>query len=177
MSTLEAFQYDAFQSGAFQSEVNTETGYQSAFQYNAFQEDAFQTIYEYVEVIPEVVRGGGGIGHKKPELCVLTIDGQDYRIRLENLQNFLEENNKKEKDKYPKIKAKKKKTKKADIKTLYKPEKIVVKSVPFEYKAQTQASVDRTNEILRKIWESNLTRLINEAEEEEALALVLMMEL
>jgi hypothetical protein len=113
---------------------------------------------------------GGGIGHhkKKHELCVISVDGQDYRVHIDNLYAFLER--KREEVVKPK---KSKKSRKAITR---KPPKIVLKAAPYEYKAQIQASVDRSNEILRKMWEGNLTRLINEAEQEEAIALVLMME-
>ena len=121
----------------------------------------------------EIAGHHGGIGHRKRrhELCVVSVDGQDYRVRFENLQLFLER--KREEAAKPKV-VKIKKSRKALAKS--KPPRIVVKSAPPEYKMQIQASVDRTNEILRKIWDGNLTRLINEAEQEEALALVLMME-
>jgi hypothetical protein len=114
--------------------------------------------------------GGLGHGKKRHELCVISVDGQDYRVHIDNLYAFLER--KREESAKPKIK-RAKKGKKALVK---KPPKIVLKSAPYEYKAQIQASVDRSNEILRKIWEGNLTRLINEAEHEEAIALILMME-
>jgi len=121
----------------------------------------------------EIAGHHGGIGHRKRrhELCVVSVDGQDYRVRFENLQSFLER--KREEAAKPKV-VKIKKSRKALAKS--KPPRIIVKSAPPEYKMQIQASVDRTNEILRKIWDGNLTRLINEAEQEEALALVLMME-
>lgn len=123
-------------------------------------------------VIPS---SGGGIGHgkgkKKPELCVISVDGQDYRVSLDNLQSFLERIREK-----PVEVVKKKKGRKSKKQIKTKPPKVVLKSAPIEYKMQIQASVDRSNEILRKIWEGNLTRLINEAEHEEAIALVLLME-
>ena len=112
---------------------------------------------------------GGGISHKRPQICVISVDGQDYRVHLDNVYAFLER--KREESAKPKVR--KGKSKKALVK---KPPKIVLKSVPYEYKAQIQASVDWSNEILRKLWEGSLTRLINEAEQEEALALVLLME-
>jgi hypothetical protein len=114
--------------------------------------------------------GHGGKRHKKPELCVISVDGQDYRVHVENVYAFLE----RQKEARPKVEKKTKKARKAIAKS--KPPKIVIKSAPIDYISQIQASVDRSNEILRKIWEGNLTRLINEAEQEEAIALVLMMD-
>ena len=128
--------------------------------------------FGYDVVVPPVAQpSGGGFSHKHPQICVITIDGQDYRVRLENVQSFLERQ--KRNVETPKV-AKSKKARKALAKN--NPPIIVVKSAPPEYRMQIQASVDRSNEILRKIWEGNLTRLINEAEQEEALAIVLMME-
>jgi len=122
----------------------------------------------------EIAGHHGGIGHRKRrhELCVVSVDGQDYRVDFDNLQAFLE----RKRLETPKIRIKKSKKAKKSQRVISKPPHIVIKSAPPEYKMQIQASVDRTNEILRKIWEGNLTRLINEAEQEEALALVLMME-
>jgi hypothetical protein len=114
----------------------------------------------------------GGIAHYKHHLCVISVDGQDYRVSLENIQAFLE----RKRLEPPKVKIRKSKKSKKPRKVISKPPHIVIKSAPPEYKAQIQASVDRTNEIIRKMWEANLTKLINEAENEEALALVLMME-
>jgi hypothetical protein len=129
---------------------------------------------------PELVithGGSGGISHggkrgRKHKLCVISVDGQDYRVDFDNIQAFLERKRLEE----PKIRVKKSKKSKKPQKVISKPPHIVIKSAPPEYKAQIQASVDRTNEIIRKMWEDNLTKLINRAEQEEALALVLMME-
>jgi len=128
--------------------------------------------YGDIGVVPtRILSGGIGHGSKKPRIAVVTIEGQDYRVPIDKLQSFLDAQKKiAETQKVVKTK----KSRKALAKS--KPPKIIIKSAPPEYKMQIQASVDRTNEILRKIWEGNLTRLINEAEQEEALALVLMME-
>lgn len=57
------FQLDAFQTCAFQQEVDCEF---YSFQRCAFQDDAFQTEPCYIPVPPQVVSfgGGGGGGHK-----------------------------------------------------------------------------------------------------------------
>lgn len=121
---------------------------------------------------------GGGISHskkaKKPEIVVVTVDGQDYRVPVNQLQAFLD--GIKEEAKQPEVVSKKieKKRVKAPEKA-YEPPRVVIKSAPPDVMQMIRARVDRSNELIAKIWAGTIARKIREMEidEEESILLLL----
>ena len=164
----QAFQFDAFQSGAFQSEVETEY---YAFQPCVFQADAFQTDLCSVPPEPEQdepVRGGAVSRSKAPRKRVIVeVDGKEYIVPVEGLQEFLDAVSQKvERVAQAPKKRKARKQKAVDIKTA---PVVKVVSAPIEEIALIQRHIDRTNEIMRQVFEGALQRYLDELEDEEAL--------
>lgn len=122
---------------------------------------------------------GGGIGHSKtrvakPKIAVVTIDGQDYRIPIDRVQSFLDAQVKKLEVVKP-VKVVKKNNKKT-VKVENKPPQIVIKSAPVEMMPMIQSYIDKSNEILRIIWERTIARMIQDMEDDDAIAMLLLME-
>jgi len=98
---------------------------------------------------------GGGIGHnrkkdrvRKPEIAVITVDGQDYRVPIKDVPAFLERMKEEAVSPEPDTPKKSVKTKKS----AYIWPAITVKEVPQEFKFQLDSQVERINaEIMDKI--------------------------
>ncbi len=117
---------------------------------------------------------GGGIGHgkrQKPQIVVVTVDGLDYRVRLENLQAFLDAL-KTEAKKEEVVKRKVQKIRKAATPKIEAP-RIVVKSAPVDYLPMVKQAVDRSNEIMSVLWLRAIERALMELDDEETLLLLL----
>lgn len=124
--------------------------------------------------IPPAPVQGGGIGHgkrQKPQIIVVTVDGLDYRVRLENLQAFLDAL-KTEAKKEEVVKRKVQKIRKAATPKIEAP-RIVVKSAPVEYLPMVQQAVDRSNEVMSVLWLRAIERALMELDDEETLLLLL----
>ena len=107
----------------------------------------------------------GGIGHggvkkyskrRKYKLVTLEINGKEYKIPYDDLQEFLDELAS-QKDIRKAIKEKKL--------------KIRIKSAPIQYISQIRESVDRSNEILYMLWRNAVIRYMQDIEDEELLLL------
>ena len=122
----------------------------------------------------KLVAIGGGIGHgkkAKPQLVVVTVDGQDYRVPIAKLQAFLD-SLKKEVQTSEVVKRQVKKIRKAATPKFEAP-RIVVKSAPVEYLPMVQQQVDRSNEIMVALWQRAIENALMELEAEETLLLLL----
>lgn len=125
-------------------------------------------------VVEQLVAIGGGIGHAKrprPQLAVVTVDGQDYRVPIAKLQAFLD-SLKKEVQASEVVKRKVKKIRKAATPKFEVP-RIVVKSAPAEYLPMVQQQVDRSNEIMAVLWQRAIELALMELEDEETLMMLL----
>lgn len=117
-------------------------------------------------LIASVITPKGGGFSRKPKLAVITVDGQDYRVPIEKLPQFLS----RIRDEVSQVGTVRKKQKKKVKQTA---PVVRVKFAPVEYKATVQAEVDRTNELIAEMWSRVLARLINDLEDEEILVLLL----
>ena len=114
----------------------------------------------------EPVRGGAVSRSKTPRRRVIVeVDGKEYIVPVEGLQEFLDAISKKAEAVAPK-KRKARKQKAVDIKTA---PVVKVVSAPIEEIALIQRHIDRTNEIMRQVFEGALQRYLDELEDEEAL--------
>lgn len=122
---------------------------------------------------------GGGIGHggkkhKKPDIVVVTVDGQDYRVPVNQLQAFLDgikEEAKKPEEVIKKVaKRKAKKPAKASA-----PPQVIIKSAPADIMQFVRAQVDRSNEIIASIWAGTLARKVREMEIDEEESIILLL--
>ena len=142
----------------------------TAFQADAFQNNAFQI------VAVKVIASGGGIGHgskktkKTPDIAVVTVDGQDYRVPIKELPAFLARKREELQEPAAVEKVIRKRSKKAEA----TPPRISVKLAPAEFKALVEATVDKSNEILAGIWEGLVKNHQREMEDEETLILLLI---
>lgn len=117
------------------------------------------------DVARQATGGGFSRAGRRPQIVVVSVDGQDYRIHIDNLAEFLEsiKEDVKETGK-PKAKAKVSRTKAPQV---------VIKSAPAEFIATVESAVDRVNEQLSVVWLRYLERNLQELEDEEVLALLL----
>lgn len=120
----------------------------------------------------------GGISHggkrKKPQIAVITVDGQDYRVPIDQVQAFLDRM-REQVVKPEKAIAKVEKKKAKAPKKAYEPPVIVVKSAPPDVMQMISARVDRSNEIIRKMWEGTILRRIREMEIDDEEAIILLL--
>lgn len=121
---------------------------------------------------PAVSSGGGGGKSKasRPTRLLVTLNGKDHVITVDQLPGFLEYA-KTQIDPKP-VKVKKKKGKKRLVIEQEAPQ-IIIKSVPQYALPEVRKVIDRTNEIMAILWERALMAYINELEDEEALILAL----
>lgn len=105
---------------------------------------------------------------------VVDVDGKEYVVPIEDLQEFLNAISEKTERvaKAPK-KRKAREQKKIDIQEVYAPE-IKIISVPFEEIALIQRNIDRTNEIMRQVFEGAIRRYLQDLEDEEECLLMLL---
>lgn len=165
----------------------------TAFKSGAFQLDAFQIDavipggcagQDYVDPTyaqngyvcgfysdGQAERTGGAAGSKtrRRRLVIVEVDGKDYRVPVELLQEFLSAvSDKAEQKPIPKKRKQKQKVVEAVA-----PPQIVIKSVAQADIELVQRHVDRTNEIMRQVWEGALKRYLEDIEEEEWLLMLL----
>lgn len=171
----------------------------TAFRWGAFQLDAFQIDAEIASSCPDgqnyvdagyVLDGyvcgivnpatstqpqGGAVSrsNKPRKRVVVEVDGKEYVVPIEGLQAFLDEiKNQAKLVEQPAPKRKKRTKKVVDTKITDQPVVKVVSAPPEEI-ALIQRHIDRTNEIMRQVWESALQRYIEDIEEEEWLLMLL----
>lgn len=129
-------------------------------------------------VIPPAVTAGGRGSKGREErqhkpVAIVEYKGRDYRVPLDALDSFLEVIKKKAEQPEPVkvVKRKKKKTLKVQPN---QPPLLVIKSAPVEYQIEFKQFVDRSNEILMKIWQGMIARSLAELDDEEAILMCLL---
>ncbi len=182
--SIAAFESVAFQQDAFQTteELGETRPVISAFQTSGFQLDAFQTNQGVDATVPPVVppvvveTPSGVRGSRRQRIAVVEYDGRDYRVPLESLDSFLDLVKKKAETPAP-VKVVSKKKKKTLQVTNEQPPKLVIKSAPAEVMFEFEQFVDRSNEILEKIWQGLVARTLAETlaelDDEEAMLLLM----
>lgn len=128
-------------------------------------------------VVDTPTGGAGGSSSrnkKRPSLVIVEVDGKEYKVPIEQLQEFLDAVAKERQEtiEKPVVKAKKSVQKKVQEQPIAPPQ-ITVKSIHSEDIALVQKHVDRTNEIMRQVWEGALKRYLEDIEEEEWLLMLL----
>ena len=120
----------------------------------------------------EITRGASSSGSRGKRV-VVEVDGKEYVVPIEGLQEFLDEI--KNQAKLVEQSQTKRKKRKKDVRSPAITHQPVVKviSAPLEEIALIQRHVDRTNEIMRQVWESALQRYLEDIEEEEWLLMLL----
>lgn len=122
--------------------------------------------------IVSAVQGGGfSRSRNSPQIVVVSVDGQDYRVSIYTLQAFLDAL-KKDVQTSEVVKRKVQKIRKAKSPVVEAP-RIVVKSAPVEYLPMVQQQVDRSNEIMAVLWLKAIERALLELDDEETLMLLL----
>lgn len=123
---------------------------------------------------PATTSSGGGIGHgkKKPRLAVITVDGQDYRVPVEEVPAFLARMREElqEPAAIEKAVEKRVKTKKT---TVVEPPRIMVKSAPVEIIREIKIDVEKSNKIIEALWSGLVAMYEREIDEEETIILLL----
>ena len=127
------------------------------------------------ESVPNISAGVPGRGRPRIHrpIAVVEYDGRDYRVPLDKLDDFLELVKKKAETPEP-VKVVKKKKKKTLKVSPQQPPKLVIKSAPPEFLMEFEQFVDRSNEILDKIWQGMISRALAELDDEEAILLTLL---
>lgn len=125
---------------------------------------------------PTPATTGGGIGHgkkqRKPRLAVITVDGQDYRVPVEEVPAFLARMREElqEPAAIEKAVEKRAKTKKSVV---VEPPRIRVKSAPVEIIQQVKIDVEKNNKIIEALWSGLIAMYEREIDEEETIILLL----
>jgi hypothetical protein len=178
--TADAFQRDAFQPGAFQEGSVTESGGvkvdyaltcdSGAYSYSGGDATfAFSGAPSVATVAP--ASGVRGAKRRKSAIAVVEYDGRDYRVPLDSLDSFLELiKQKAETPKPVKVIAKKKKK---TLQVSTQSPRLVIKSAPPDFMAEFRQFVDRSNEVLDKIWQGLVSRELAELDDEEAVLLLI----
>ncbi len=119
---------------------------------------------------PPVGAGGSSSRKKRPRIAIVEIDGKEYRVPVEQLQEFLNAIPQKAD---PQPIPKKRKQKQKAVQAVQSAPQIIVRSIPVEDIELVQRHVDRTNEIMRQVWEGAIKRYLEDIEEEEWLLMLL----
>ena len=112
------------------------------------------------------VKRGGGIGHsgRRPLKIVLSVNGEERTIDEDEIEEFVEEI-KETIDSLPN------KTRRNG--SYSKPPVIVIKSAPNLALWDIQRSVNKSNDILKVVWQRSMQNYLNELEDEDAITWIL----
>jgi hypothetical protein len=166
-----AFDTSAFDVGSFDLEADAPGGIRGT---SVGSSTAIGNLVDISVPVPVVAAGVPGRGRPRIHrpIAVVEYDGRDYRVPLDNLDSFLELIKKKAEKPEP-VKVVKKKKKKTLKVSSEQPPKLVIKSAPPEFMAEFKQFVDKSNEVLEKIWQGLISRALAELDDEEALLLLL----
>ena len=118
---------------------------------------------------------GGAVsrgGFKRPLVAIIAVDGKDYRVPIDMVQEFVDTLKAKIKE-APAQKVLKKRRKGKTVEKLAAPIHIVVKSAPVEYFAQIESIIDRSNEIFNTLWQRAIQKYLLQLDDEEAILLLI----
>lgn len=118
---------------------------------------------------------GGAVsrgGFKRPLVAIIAVDGKDYRVPIDMVQEFVDALKAKIKE-APAQKVLKKRRKGKTVEKLAAPIHIVIKSAPVEYFAQIESIIDRSNEIFNTLWQRAIQKYLLQLDDEEAILLLI----
>lgn len=111
-------------------------------------------------------------GSRRPLVAVIAVDGKDYRVPIDMVQEFVDALKAKIKE-APPPKVLKKRRKSKTVEKVAAPIHIVIKSAPVEYFAQIESIVDRSNEIFNTLWQRAIQKYLLQLDDEEAILLLI----
>ena len=122
-----------------------------------------------------VASTGGAVsrgGFKRPLVAVIAVDGKDYRVPIDMVQEFVDALKAKIKE-APPPKVLKKRRKGKTVEKVAAPIHIVIRSAPVEYFAQIESIIDRSNEIFNTLWQRAIQKYLLQLDDEEAILLLI----